>query len=57
MGIGTTQSDQQYQQMYSLLIYNYYVPNKAREGRVDICLSNSFGMGGQNCCPIIKSFK
>jgi 3-oxoacyl-[acyl-carrier-protein] synthase II len=34
-----------------------YVPNKAREGRVNICLSNSFGMGGQNCCLIIKSFK
>jgi 3-oxoacyl-[acyl-carrier-protein] synthase II len=34
-----------------------YVPNKAREGKVDICLSNSFGMGGQNCCLIFKSYK
>ncbi len=34
-----------------------YVPNQAREKQVDICLSNSFGMGGQNCCLIIKSFK
>jgi 3-oxoacyl-[acyl-carrier-protein] synthase II len=34
-----------------------YVPNKAREGRVDVCLSNSFGMGGQNCCLVFKSFR
>jgi 3-oxoacyl-[acyl-carrier-protein] synthase II len=34
-----------------------YVPNKAREGKVNVCLSNSFGMGGQNCCLIFKSFK
>lgn len=34
-----------------------YVPNKARRQKVDICLSNSFGMGGQNCCIVIKSFK
>jgi 3-oxoacyl-[acyl-carrier-protein] synthase II len=33
-----------------------YVPNKAREHKVDICLSNSFGMGGQNCCIVIKRF-
>ena len=31
-----------------------YVPNKARSKRVDVCLSNSFGLGGQNCCLIIK---
>jgi 3-oxoacyl-[acyl-carrier-protein] synthase II len=31
-----------------------YVPNKARSQRVNVCLSNSFGMGGQNCCLIIK---
>jgi 3-oxoacyl-[acyl-carrier-protein] synthase II len=31
-----------------------YVPNKAREQRVNTCLSNSFGMGGQNCCLILK---
>jgi len=31
-----------------------YVPNEARRQTVDICLSNSFGMGGQNCCTVIK---
>jgi 3-oxoacyl-[acyl-carrier-protein] synthase II len=31
-----------------------YVPNKARSQKVDVCLSNSFGLGGQNCCLIIK---
>ncbi|UCB43753.1 MAG: beta-ketoacyl-ACP synthase II [Dehalococcoidales bacterium] len=30
------------------------VPNVARQQSVDICLSNSFGMGGQNCCTVIK---
>ena len=33
-----------------------YVPNEARHQSVNTCLSNSFGMGGQNCCLIIKSF-
>jgi 3-oxoacyl-[acyl-carrier-protein] synthase II len=33
-----------------------YVPNSAREQKVNVCLSNSFGMGGQNCCLIIKKF-
>jgi 3-oxoacyl-[acyl-carrier-protein] synthase II len=32
-----------------------YVPNVARQQQVDVCLSNSFGMGGQNCCVVIKS--
>jgi 3-oxoacyl-[acyl-carrier-protein] synthase II len=31
-----------------------YVPNAARRQKVRICLSNSFGMGGQNCCIVIK---
>ena len=31
-----------------------YVPNKARRQPVNLCLSNSFGMGGQNCSLIIK---
>ena len=31
-----------------------YVPNKARHQEVNICLSNSFGMGGQNCSLVIK---
>ncbi|MFC1947913.1 beta-ketoacyl-[acyl-carrier-protein] synthase family protein [Chloroflexota bacterium] len=31
-----------------------YVPNISREQPVNVCLSNSFGMGGQNCCIVIK---
>jgi 3-oxoacyl-[acyl-carrier-protein] synthase II len=31
-----------------------YVPNAARRQTVNVCLSNSFGMGGQNCCTVIK---
>ncbi len=33
-----------------------YVPNKARRKEIKTCLANSFGMGGQNCCVIIKKF-
>ncbi len=33
-----------------------YVPNEARRQPVKACLSNSFGMGGQNCSLIIKRF-
>ena len=33
-----------------------YVPNKARQQRVNTCLSNSFGMGGQNCSIVIRKF-
>jgi len=33
-----------------------FVPNKARHQPVNVCLSNSFGMGGQNCSLIIKRF-
>ena len=31
-----------------------YVPNEARQAEVSVCLSNSFGLGGQNCCLVIK---
>lgn len=31
-----------------------YVPNVARDAQVDICLSNSFGFGGQNDTLVIK---
>ena len=34
-----------------------YVPNQARSQMVNTCLSNSFGMGGQNCCLVIKRYK
>ena len=33
-----------------------YVPNQARKQRVDIALSNSFGLGGQNACLVVKKF-
>ncbi|NQW20009.1 MAG: beta-ketoacyl-ACP synthase II [Chloroflexi bacterium] len=33
-----------------------YIPNVAREAKVDIILSNSFGFGGQNACLVIKKF-
>ena len=32
-----------------------YVPNTARKVRVETVLSNSFGMGGQNCCLILRN--
>jgi beta-ketoacyl-acyl-carrier-protein synthase II len=33
-----------------------YVPNQARRARVDVALSNSFGLGGQNACLVLKRF-
>jgi 3-oxoacyl-[acyl-carrier-protein] synthase II len=34
-----------------------YVPNVARQAKVNTCLTNSFGLGGENCCLVIKRFK
>ncbi len=33
-----------------------YVPNEARKLSVNYALSNSFGLGGQNACLILKNF-
>jgi 3-oxoacyl-[acyl-carrier-protein] synthase II len=33
-----------------------YVPNKARPAKVDTCLSNSFGFGGQNDTLVVTRF-
>jgi 3-oxoacyl-[acyl-carrier-protein] synthase II len=33
-----------------------YVPNIARRTPVNVCLTNSFGLGGQNCSLVIKRF-
>ena len=34
-----------------------YVPTTAREHEIDVVLSNSFGLGGQNACIVLKRFK
>jgi len=34
-----------------------YVPNKARQAEVGSFLANSFGLGGQNACLIMKKYK
>lgn len=31
-----------------------YVPNQAREAEVDVVLSNSFGLGAQNACLVLR---
>lgn len=33
-----------------------YVPNVAHQAEVNVCLSSSFGLGGNNCCLVIKRF-
>lgn len=33
-----------------------YVPNIARKQQVDVALSNSFGLGGQNACVVLKRY-
>ena len=31
-----------------------YVPNIARPTQVNVCMKNSFGLGGENCCLVFK---
>jgi 3-oxoacyl-[acyl-carrier-protein] synthase II len=33
-----------------------YVPNKARAGKIETVLKNSFGFGGQNACLAVKKY-
>ena len=33
-----------------------YIPNVARDTKVEVTLSNSFGFGGQNACLVIERF-
>ncbi|MDQ4019674.1 MAG: beta-ketoacyl-ACP synthase II [Actinomycetota bacterium] len=34
-----------------------YIPNEAREAKVDVALSNNFGFGGHNACLVIQKFR
>ncbi len=33
-----------------------YVPHRARPGRIDAAISNSFGFGGQNACLLVRKW-
>jgi 3-oxoacyl-[acyl-carrier-protein] synthase II len=33
-----------------------YTPNEVREMNVDVALNNSFGLGGQNACVVLKKY-
>jgi 3-oxoacyl-[acyl-carrier-protein] synthase II len=34
-----------------------YIPNQARQANVSVVMSNSFGLGGQNACLVIKKME
>ena len=34
-----------------------YVPNEARPHKVNACISNSFGLGGQNACLVLRRYQ
>ncbi len=33
-----------------------YVPNVARPAQAEVCLTDSFGLGGENCCLVLNRF-
>jgi 3-oxoacyl-[acyl-carrier-protein] synthase II len=34
-----------------------YVPNQPRQANVKVTLSNSFGLGGQNACLVLRKYQ
>lgn len=34
-----------------------YVPNEPRPKEINVCLKDSFGLGGQNCCLVLSKYK
>jgi 3-oxoacyl-[acyl-carrier-protein] synthase II len=34
-----------------------YVPNEARQADLHLVLKNSFGLGGQNACLVLKDYQ
>jgi 3-oxoacyl-(acyl-carrier-protein) synthase len=34
-----------------------YVPNQPRPHQVNVALSNSFGLGGQNACVVLRRYR
>ena len=34
-----------------------YVPNEPRPKEINVCLKDSFGLGGQNCCLVLSKYR